>query len=201
MVAEANRRRRVVAATGASLAARFGAGTRRRSSTSRPLRCARRSSRPGTRTACASPPMTSVTSVVGRVRRVDAAALSADDVRPAASRSRAHRRGDIASVESCDGRTWHRRQLTDEPPVELADPRPPVHPLPGGATSSAGSEPALRLIGGGTRTPSRRRRPDPLGRAPSGRGPRRACAVAGRKLTRAEWNDVLPGRPYAPACR
>ena len=30
---------------------------------------------------------------------------------------------------------------------------------------------------------------------------RRACAVAGRTLTRAEWNDVLPGRDYAPACR
>jgi WD40 repeat protein len=30
---------------------------------------------------------------------------------------------------------------------------------------------------------------------------RQACAVAGRTLTRAEWNDALPGRPYAPACR
>ena len=28
----------------------------------------------------------------------------------------------------------------------------------------------------------------------------RACAVAGRTLTRAEWNDALPGRTYAPAC-
>jgi WD40 repeat protein len=27
-----------------------------------------------------------------------------------------------------------------------------------------------------------------------------ACAVAGRTLTRAEWNDALPGREYAPAC-
>ena len=30
---------------------------------------------------------------------------------------------------------------------------------------------------------------------------RRACAVAGRPLTRQEWNDVLPGRKYQPACR
>ena len=30
---------------------------------------------------------------------------------------------------------------------------------------------------------------------------RQACAVAGRTLTRAEWNDALPGRAYAPACR
>jgi WD40 repeat protein len=30
---------------------------------------------------------------------------------------------------------------------------------------------------------------------------RHACAVAGRTLTHAEWNDALPGRPYAPACR
>jgi WD40 repeat protein len=30
---------------------------------------------------------------------------------------------------------------------------------------------------------------------------RQACAVAGRTLTRAEWADALPGRPYAPACR
>ncbi len=29
---------------------------------------------------------------------------------------------------------------------------------------------------------------------------RQACAVAGRSLTRAEWNDALPGRDYDPAC-
>ena len=29
---------------------------------------------------------------------------------------------------------------------------------------------------------------------------RHACAVAGRTLTRSEWNDALPGRDYAPAC-
>ena len=29
---------------------------------------------------------------------------------------------------------------------------------------------------------------------------RHACAVAGRALTRDEWNDVLPDREYAPAC-
>jgi WD40 repeat protein len=29
---------------------------------------------------------------------------------------------------------------------------------------------------------------------------RQACAVAGRRLTRAEWAEALPGRPYAPAC-
>ena len=28
----------------------------------------------------------------------------------------------------------------------------------------------------------------------------RACTIAGRVLTRAEWQDVLPGRTYAPAC-
>jgi WD40 repeat protein len=28
----------------------------------------------------------------------------------------------------------------------------------------------------------------------------RACREAGRTLTRAEWEEVLPGRPYAPAC-
>jgi WD40 repeat protein len=27
-----------------------------------------------------------------------------------------------------------------------------------------------------------------------------ACTVAGRRLTRAEWHDALPDRPYAPAC-
>jgi WD40 repeat protein len=30
---------------------------------------------------------------------------------------------------------------------------------------------------------------------------RHACDVAGRPLTRAEWQDALPGRDYAPACR
>jgi WD40 repeat protein len=29
---------------------------------------------------------------------------------------------------------------------------------------------------------------------------RRACAIAGRTLTRTEWNDALPGREYRPAC-
>jgi WD40 repeat protein len=29
---------------------------------------------------------------------------------------------------------------------------------------------------------------------------RRACAVAGRTLTRSEWHDALPQRDYAPAC-
>jgi WD40 repeat protein len=29
---------------------------------------------------------------------------------------------------------------------------------------------------------------------------RHACAVAGRRLTRAEFNEALPGRPYTPAC-
>jgi len=29
---------------------------------------------------------------------------------------------------------------------------------------------------------------------------RRACAIAGRTLTKAEWNDALPGREYRPAC-
>ena len=27
-----------------------------------------------------------------------------------------------------------------------------------------------------------------------------ACAVTGRPLTRAEWNDALPGHSYEPAC-
>jgi WD40 repeat protein/DNA-binding SARP family transcriptional activator len=29
---------------------------------------------------------------------------------------------------------------------------------------------------------------------------RRACTVAGRRLTRIEWNEFLPGRDYEPAC-
>ena len=28
----------------------------------------------------------------------------------------------------------------------------------------------------------------------------RACAVAGRTLTRAEWDEFLPGRPYQAGC-
>jgi hypothetical protein len=30
--------------------------------------------------------------------------------------------------------------------------------------------------------------------------PRRACALAGRRLTEQEWKDFLPGRPYKPSC-
>ena len=29
---------------------------------------------------------------------------------------------------------------------------------------------------------------------------RHACEVAGRRLTRAEWAEHLPGRAYDPAC-
>jgi hypothetical protein len=29
---------------------------------------------------------------------------------------------------------------------------------------------------------------------------RHACRVAGRRLTRSEWAQFLPGRPYDPAC-
>ena len=29
---------------------------------------------------------------------------------------------------------------------------------------------------------------------------RHACQVAGRRLTRAEWTEFLPGRDYNPAC-
>jgi WD40 repeat protein len=29
---------------------------------------------------------------------------------------------------------------------------------------------------------------------------RRACALANRTLTRAEWEEYVPGRPYEPAC-
>ena len=29
---------------------------------------------------------------------------------------------------------------------------------------------------------------------------RQACRVAGRRLTRAEWAEFLPGRKYDPAC-
>ena len=28
----------------------------------------------------------------------------------------------------------------------------------------------------------------------------RACAIANRTLTREEWEQFLPGRPYEPAC-
>jgi len=28
----------------------------------------------------------------------------------------------------------------------------------------------------------------------------RACAIAGRTLTKVEWEQFLPGRPYEPAC-
>jgi hypothetical protein len=27
-----------------------------------------------------------------------------------------------------------------------------------------------------------------------------ACNIAGRSLTRAEWHEFLPGRPYHPTC-
>ena len=32
-------------------------------------------------------------------------------------------------------------------------------------------------------------------------GDERACRLANRALTREEWQEFLPGRPYEPACR
>ena len=29
---------------------------------------------------------------------------------------------------------------------------------------------------------------------------KRACAVAGRRLTQQKWQEFLPGRPYQPSC-
>jgi hypothetical protein len=29
---------------------------------------------------------------------------------------------------------------------------------------------------------------------------RRACAIANRTLTRAEWDEFMPAQPYEPAC-
>ncbi len=29
---------------------------------------------------------------------------------------------------------------------------------------------------------------------------RKACSIAGRRLTRTEWHEALPGRAYSPAC-
>jgi WD40 repeat protein len=80
---------------------------------------------------------------------------------------------------------------------DLASRRPIGAALPG----LAGHDLAAAFVDGGTRLVTLH---------DNGRGylwdiqprswARRACQVAGRTLTRAEWDDVLPERPYAPAC-
>ena len=45
----------------------------------------------------------------------------------------------------------------------------------------------------------RRRQGSHLGRRPESWA-RRACTLANRTLTREEWEEFLPGRPYEPAC-
>jgi WD40 repeat protein/DNA-binding SARP family transcriptional activator len=80
---------------------------------------------------------------------------------------------------------------------DLASRRPIGSPLPGLAQHDA----AAAFVDGGTRL---------ITLHDNGRGdlwdiqPRswahRACQVAGRTLTRAEWDDALPERTYDPAC-
>jgi WD40 repeat protein len=96
--------------------------------------------------------------------------------------------GQMLATTSDDGTT----RLWDVP-----SGRPIGTALPG----LAGHEPAAAFLDGGTHL---------VTLYDNGRGylwdiqphswARRACQVAGRTLTRAEWNDALPERTYAPAC-
>ena len=81
--------------------------------------------------------------------------------------------------------------------VDVAAGRPIGTALPG----IAGHDVAAAFVGGGTHLVT----VDDHGRGFSWDvRPRswaqRACDVAGRTLTRAEWDDALPNRTYAPAC-
>ena len=79
---------------------------------------------------------------------------------------------------------------------DLTSRRPLNAPLPGGPDDVVGAA----FVDGGARLLVLRR----LGGAvwdPRLRSwLQRACALAGRPLTRAEWRRALAGRPYAPAC-
>jgi WD40 repeat protein len=80
---------------------------------------------------------------------------------------------------------------------DVASGRPVGAALPG----LSGHEPTAAFVDGGTHLVTLH---------DNGRGDlwdiqprswsRRACQVAGRTLTRAEWDDALPERTYAPAC-
>jgi WD40 repeat protein len=80
---------------------------------------------------------------------------------------------------------------------DVSSGRPIGAALPG----RAGSETAAAFVAGGTRlvTLTDDGQGDSWDIQPESWA-RRACQVAGRTLTRAEWTDALPERSYAPAC-
>jgi WD40 repeat protein len=79
---------------------------------------------------------------------------------------------------------------------DLTAPQAFEAPLPGGSDDVVGSA----FLDHGTRLLVLRRFGGALWDPRPRMWLRRACALAGRPLTRAEWRRALPGRPYAPAC-
>jgi WD40 repeat protein len=95
--------------------------------------------------------------------------------------------GRSVAVISGDG-TGTLWDLTSSPPLGA--------PLPGGPEDVVGAA----FVDGGKRLLVLRRHGGTLWDPRPQDWIRRACAVAGRTLTRAEWRNGLADRPYAPAC-
>jgi hypothetical protein len=68
-----------------------------------------------------------------------------------------------------------------------------------GAGSSSGTPHTRRRVRRPYLDGERRRRRPLLAERPADRALQH-CTVAGRTLTRAEWDELLPGRDYKPAC-
>jgi WD40 repeat protein len=123
---------------------------------------------------------------------------STETLKPISPKLAAHRGSVVALSISPDGRTLASGgtdgalRLFDIPTREpLAAPLPAVPNRPAVPVFAPGGTQLLAISNGGRGYRWDLRPAEWM---------RRACTVAGRTLTRAEWDEVLPGREYDPAC-
>jgi hypothetical protein len=94
------------------------------------------------------------------------------------------------------GACWPRRPATA--PRSYGTPRRAIRSAP--PSQAFPTTPSPQRSSKAAPTSSRSTTPPAATSGTSNRNPRRARAIAGRTLTRAEWHDALPERDYAPAC-
>ena len=103
----------------------------------------------------------------------------------------------VAADQSADGRLLATTSVDGTARLwDIASGTPIGGPLPGASGDMVGAA----FIRGGSHLAVVHERGGYLWDVRPSSWERHACAVAGRTLTRAEWEDALPAREYQPAC-